>query len=368
VRPRTATELDAAVKDDAARPVSTPTNGVSPSDAIGPTPAAEGPGSLSGRLRRPETLASFAISLGILLFAVLRLDIDPGAVWRNVRRADPIPYAFAFAAYYVGFPLRAYRWRAMLSRVGVDPAHGYAVPRLPGLVEIFLLSWFANCIVPAKLGDAYRGFLLKRRSGASFSTTFGTIVTERLIDLTVMFVAMSAVGVLVFRGHLPARAAQAFLFGLALVVVAAVGLAGMWLGRHALQRRLPVRLREQYGRLHDAVFACLRRPWLFLAISAVIWLLEGVRLMLVGRALDADISFTTALFVALMGSLLTTLPITPAGLGLVEGATVAVLVAVLEMQQDVAASIAILDRVIGYWSIIVIGAVLYVFHARRDLG
>ena len=371
------TELETTLTGAApTRPSTTSGNGAAPKDGIEPAPGRgsdgdappEGPGSLSKRLRRPETLASFAISLGILVFAVLRLDIDPGAVWGNVRQADPLPYAFAFVAFYVGFPLRAYRWRAMLGRVGVDRGHGHAVPGIRGLVEIFLLSWFANCVVPAKLGDAYRAFLLKRRSGASFSTTFGTIVSERLIDLSVMFVAMSAVGIVVFRGHIPARAAQAFLFGLVLVAVAVGGLATMWLGRHALQRRLPERVREQYGRLHDAVFACLRRPFLFLSISVVIWLLEGIRLLLVGRALGVEISFTTALFVALMGSLLTTLPITPAGLGLVEGATAAVLVAILDMQQDVAASIAILDRVIGYWSIIVVGAVLYVFHARRDLG
>ena len=352
-----------SASDASIRPVQPVVDGIDPE----PVPS-EGPGSLLDRLRRPETILSFAISLGILLFAVLRLDIDAGAVWRNVRRAEPLPYALAFAAFYAGFPLRAYRWRAMLGRVGVDDAHGYPVPGTRGLVEIFLLSWFANCVVPAKLGDAYRGYLLKRRSGASFSTTFGTIVSERLIDLGVMFAAMTAVGAILFHGEIPGSAARAFLLGLALVGFAVVGLLVMWIGRHQVQRRLPARVRDQYLRLHDAVFACLRRPYGFLAVSAAIWFLEGIRFLLVASALDADVSFTTAMFVALMGSLLTTLPITPAGLGLVEGATVSVLVHILDMQKDVAASIALLDRVIGYWSIIAIGAVLYISRARRGLG
>src|SRR3712207_7067169 len=38
-----------------------------------------------------------------------------------------------------------------------------------GISEIVMLSWFANCIVPAKLGDAYRAYLLKRTAGVSFS-------------------------------------------------------------------------------------------------------------------------------------------------------------------------------------------------------
>ena len=45
-----------------------------------------------------------------------------------------------------------------------------------GLVEIIYLSWFVNCIVPAKLGDAYRSYLLKRNSNVAFSSTIGTIL------------------------------------------------------------------------------------------------------------------------------------------------------------------------------------------------
>jgi len=140
----------------------------------------------------------------------------------------------------------------------------------------------------------------------------------------------------------------------------------MWLSRHALQRRLPARVQEQYGRLHDSVFQCLRRPGSFLVISAVIWLGEGLRLLLVARSLGADISLATALFVALMGSLLTTLPFTPAGLGLVEGATIAVLVKVIGMDPSLAGSIAILDRVVGYWSLVLVGLILYLYRLRRE--
>jgi len=333
-----------------------------------PTEAEGEPGSLAGRVLRPRTLVSFGIALVILFFVVRRFDIPLSEIWRNVRGANPWLYALAFAVWYGSFFLRAARWRLMLARVGVDRAHGYAVPGTGGMVEIFLLSWFANCVVPAKLGDAYRSYLLKQESGASFSTGLGTILAERLTDLTVLFLTMSGVALIVFHGHVPTAAAQTFLLGLGLLVVAAVGLAGMWFSRHALQRRLPARVQEQYGRLSEAIFRCLRRPGLFFAISAVIWLGEGLRVLLVARALGAELGLATALLVALMGSLLTTLPITPAGLGVVETATVAVLVSVLGMDPALAASITVLDRVIGYWSVIAVGLVLYLRRARRAIA
>jgi len=325
-----------------------------------------GPGSLAGRFLRPQTLLSFVVAAVVLVFFLRRLDINPGAVWRQVRTANLWVYSLAFIVWYGSFFLRAYRWRRMLARVGIDWHHGYRVPGTRGLVEIFLLSWFANCIVPAKLGDAYRSYLLKQESRASFSTTLGTILAERLTDLAVLFLTMSAVGILVFRGHIPTEARETFLLGLGLLLLAAIGLATMWLSRHALQRRLPARVQEQYGRLHDSVFQCLRRPGSFLVISAVIWLGEGLRLLLVARSLGADISLATALFVALMGSLLTTLPFTPAGLGLVEGATIAVLVKVIGMDPSLAGSIAILDRVVGYWSLVLVGLILYLYRLRRE--
>jgi len=326
-----------------------------------------GPGSLRDRFFRPETLVSFAIAIALLIFFFRRLDINMGEVWRNARHANPWLLFLGFVSWYSAFGLRAYRWKHMLERVNIDREHGYKVPNLVGFVEIFLLAWFANCIVPAKLGDAYRSYLLKRESGASFSTTLGTILAERLTDLAVLFVTMSAVGVLVFHGQIPTEAERTFLLGLGLLVLALVGVAVMWWSRHTLQSRLPARVQEQYGRLHDAVFACLRRPGMFLAISVGIWIAEGLRLFFVARAVNADVSFSTALFVALMASLLTTLPLTPAGLGVVEGAIVAVLVSVMDMNRDLAASIAVLDRVIGYWMVIVIGLILYARRARRGL-
>ena len=320
------------------------------------------PQSLSRRFLRPETLASFVIAAVILFFAIRSLRIDPSAVLAYVRRADPWFLLAALAVWYGIFVVRALRWRGMLSRVGVNDANGYAVPSLGGIYEILVLSWFANCIVPAKLGDAYRCYLLKRDSRASFSTGLGTVLAERLSDLFVLCVMMAAAGALVFRGRLPDEAGRTFELGVVLVAVAGIGLTTMWFSRHLLQRRLPARIKEQYGRLHGGVFGSLRRPVPVVAVGAVIWLGEGLRFWLVSRSVAADLPFSVALFIALMGALLTAIPFTPAGLGVVEAGTGAVMVGVLGLDPDLSFAIIFLDRVVSYWSLIAVGLVVY---ARR---
>ena len=77
------------------------------------------------------------------------------------------------------------------------------------------------------------------------------------------------------------------------------------------------------------------------------------------------------LFVALAAALLTTLPVTPAGLGFVETSIVGILILAANfglapgVNENVATSVAILDRVISYWSLIVVGSILYVITRKR---
>ena len=324
------------------------------------------PQPLGRRILRPETLLSFAFAAAILFFTFRRLDIDPAAVWANIVRANPWWLLGAFVVWYGSVACRAWRWKWMLGNAGIDDAHGYRMPGVAGMTEIVLLAWFANCVVPAKLGDAYRCWLLKQDSGASFSAGLGSLIAERLTDLFTLCITLTAIGLLVFHGHLPSEAATTFQLGGVLIGVGAVALLVMWFTRESLQRRLPARVQDQYGRLHGAVFGSLRHPALLVAMSAALWISEGLRFWLVSQALDARMAFTAALFVALMGSLLTALPVTPAGLGVVEAGTSAVMIGVLGMNPDVAVAVILLDRVVAYWSVIAVGIALYLHRFGRE--
>ena len=63
---------------------------------------------------------------------------------------------------------------------------------------------------------------------------------------------------------------------------------------------------------------------------------------------------------ALIASLLTAVPFTPAGLGLVEGGIVFVLHNIYNVPQTEALAIAVVDRAISVLSIIIVGSIAYV--------
>jgi glycosyltransferase 2 family protein len=324
------------------------------------------PDGIGRRLLKPQTLVSFGLAIGIVAFLVTRLDISLSAVWGNVKNANPYLFLLGVSLFYGTFALRAFRWRWMLSQAGIDREHGYDVPKIPQLMEIMLLSWFVNCIMPAKLGDAYRCYLLKRQAHAPFSTTLGTILAERLTDLIVLFMTMSIAGAIAFRGDLPPKVVQTMWIGIVLIAIGLVALGVLAKGRDKILRFIPHRFHAQFDMLQASIFACLRRPLLPIAISVVIWLTDGIRLYAVAASLGAGLSFPLALFVALMSALLTTLPITPAGLGVVEGAIVAVL-ALVEIDENMGLSVAFMDRLIGYWSIVAVGIILYVRRLKADV-
>ena len=75
------------------------------------------------------------------------------------------------------------------------------------------------------------------------------------------------------------------------------------------------------------------------------------------------------MFVALIGSLLTAVPLSPAGLGIVEAGVVGVLTVVYGVPLPEATAIALLDRVISVFSIIVFGSIAYVVSPKpRGMG
>ncbi len=326
----------------------------------------EPPEALGKRFLQPRTFVSFGLAAFIVFFIVRGLDIDMDNVWQQMRNANLPLLLLAFLTYYFAILIRAFRWRRMLVQVGIDRRHGYQLPGIPGTFQILILSLFANCVVPARLGDAYRSFLLKERSGASFGLGLGTILAERLIDVVVMVGVVITAGVIVFGADVPGRAEQAFLLGVAVVIVGVVGALGLWFFRERIERAIPQRFTGHFQRLNKGIFDILRKPLPFAGLGVVIWLLDGLRVYLVAESLGASLTIPEAVVVSMLSALVTIVPFTPAGLGVVEGFMVWLLPQ-FGVPQDTAVAIALIDRSITYLSLLAIGLPLYIFNLRRDV-
>ena len=322
--------------------------------------------SLGRRLRQPRTIISLALPL-VLLYLFARslpgfhLDEVPG----TILRANWLYLAAAFGIFYLGFPLRGLRWTILIRQTGFPLG-------VRDATEIIFLSWLVNCLVPAKLGDIYRAYLLKINSTVSLSRTFGTVFIERILDLFAIVVLGLAAGFVSFRSGLPAEIQLVFAAGVVVVVLLAAGLLTMRnFGRRIMARLpLPERVVEFYDRFEEGVFSSvgLRALPGLVVITGLVWATEATRLYLVVQALglsDVHLGISGAFFIALSASLLTAIPITPAGLGFVEGAVVGLLTLVYKVPSTEALAITVVDRTISVLTIIVLGAIAYAISGKR---
>jgi len=273
----------------------------------------------------------------------------------------------AFLIYYVGFPLRGWRWTKLLRGAG------YRVKVKDG-TEILFLSWLVNCVVPAKLGDLYRAYLFKLNSPVSATKTLGTVFMERMLDM----IAIAGLGIVAGYWHfhaslntLPASVQFIFAFGVAVIVLLILALVAMRnFGRRVIAfLPLPHRVVVFYDRFEEGVFSSVGArglPFLGL-LTVMIWMTEALRLYFVYRALGltgVDMGISGAMFVALIGSLLTAVPFTPAGLGLVEAGMLGVLTTIFKASKPQAVALVLIDRSISVFSIVFIGSIAYILSSK----
>jgi glycosyltransferase 2 family protein len=179
-----------------------------------------------------------------------------------------------------------------------------------------------------------------------------------------------AAGFWSFRNGLPPAIQIVFLIGVIVVLVLAVGLLTMRnFGRRILNALpTPHQVLDLYNRFEEGVFGAVPLRWLprLAILTAFIWLTEGLRLYFVIASFgfdDVSIGLSGAVFVALIGSLLTAVPLSPAGLGIADAGIVFVLTVAYGVPLPEATAIALLDRVISVFSIIVFGSIA---HALSD--
>ncbi|MEX1297194.1 MAG: lysylphosphatidylglycerol synthase transmembrane domain-containing protein [Candidatus Limnocylindrales bacterium] len=323
----------------------------------------EGAVPLAARLRDRRTQASIIVPVIVLvLFLVALPGFEFETLVDHVLSADPFWLVAAFVVYYAGFPVRGLRWSLLLRGIGANV-------RVRDSTEIIFVSWLVNSVVPAKLGEVYRAWLLKINYPVSLSSTFGTIFIERMFDIFAIVILGLGAAFWSFRTGLDETVRAIMFLGIVVMVVIAIGLFTLRNFGSRLVRRLPLpeRIRQLYVRFEEGVFSMDRRTVPMIGfLTFVIWTTEAFRLLFVTWALDFQISLgiSGAFFVALVASLLTAVPFTPAGLGIVEAGIVGLLVGVYGADPNEAAAIALVDRAISVLSVIVLGFIAYLLSPK----
>ncbi|MFB6207607.1 MAG: YbhN family protein [Haloglomus sp.] len=313
-----------------------------------------------------KTAVGFVVALAFLYLVAVGLGVED--IEQALAGADPAWVALGCCSTLLGLAAWGKAWQIVLRVVGIRvPYHR--------LVVTYFAATFANYVTPLGQagGEPFIAYVLSRDTEAGYEDSLASVVTADLLNLLPFFsFAAIGLGVLLTRPSLPrATRPLAFgLFGMAVGIPVITGAGWLWRERvrgGVLRIVVPVARRtnrisvagvaERIDDLYAAFGRVAQDPRALaeaLAFAYVGWGFFAFPLYCAGQALGVEISPLTVLFVVPASTLAGMVP-TPGGLGGVEAALVALLVAVALDSAALALAIALVYRVVSYWFALGVG-------------
>jgi uncharacterized protein (TIRG00374 family) len=313
-------------------------------------------------MRGKGRLLGIAITLVCLGLAFYR--IDPQELVTALADADYRLIGPALALWLIGYVARTVRWRTILTGA---PA-GSPIE----LFGVLMIGFATNNLLPARLGELARAYLLRRRTGLRKTFVLASIFLERIFDGLALVAILLALSALV---RLPGWGQEVEVAATALFVGVAVGVSVL-LYRHDLAARivayvarpLPSRLGTfvvgAFGAFVHGL-SSMRRPGVVAATAALslaVWTLEWGAYAFVASAFNLGLSpvqlAAACAFLVVVVNLGIMLPAAPGYVGTFQFFAVAAL-AVWGVPRERALAVAIVAHLVQYVLVTAIG--LYFF-------
>lgn len=303
----------------------------------------------------PKAWLRFGIGVFIsALFVWLAFrGLDLAEIGQRIISARPAQFGLGVAAVLVSSLLRSYRWQRCF-----ETGDGVTFGQAFGAYGLGALS---TQVVPARLGDLIRIYVLDRNSPAGGGKALGTLVVERLSD---MLAVVTLLAVLLPMFELPAwiKTGDAFAAVVAVVALAFVYVLARrgstvnepaWLKGRPL---LPALFRILVQLIHG--FSAVKSPKRGLSILLVayaIWVSQIAFYLVCAAAIDVPLSWREASLLTCVLALSTIIPAGPGYAGSFELAAVSAL-ALFSIDRSSAISYLELTRVAGLLGLLIWGA------------
>lgn len=124
--------------------------------------------------------------LAVLILALATTFLGAAEVIENIKQVSPGTMALATLVYCASWPLRGLRFQQILNGLGKHFGLGF-------LTGSIFISQSANVILPARIGDFSRMYILKKSKDLAFTTSLSSLTVERVFDIiAITFIAALA--------------------------------------------------------------------------------------------------------------------------------------------------------------------------------
>lgn len=325
------------------------------------------PAGLKGKLR----LAFILLLTALLLILFLRSS-DLREVWGLIKGTRYGWFVIGLLCNFTALLCRTERWRTILNPTD-----------RPAFYPTFLstaLGFMSSIVLPIRAGDVVRPALLSRRTAIRFSSALGTVVTEKLLDLTTIL-TLFVIFIYTSGEELsanPATARKMVLirvvgFGAMAAIAAILLLLTSLYFFHArlrpwaekLSRIVPARFRGSWMRMFDGFVRSLQIVQYrgsfarVITLTALIWMCLTAQFFFVARAMHHPLPFSAGFFVTGMTIIGLMLP-TPGGVGGFHKACQIALTGFYRFTIDASVAFALLFHIVGTAPVVITGISLFV--------
>ena len=278
-----------------------------------------------------------AVFLGLLLWRA-----HPSRIVDALAQANYAWLIPAVLVFFVELWVRAVRYEHIVKTLRPASAGG--------LFPILVIGNMANNLLPLRIGELVRAYMIGERYQLSKMASLGTGVVERLFDgLTLLALLAGTVVVLGASGYIhdiTLTAVGVFALALAVFVFCLASPDGAERLIERLARPLPVRWQRRLVRPAVSFIEglrSLRHPdaiaWVVVT-SFICWTLETIVYACVGQAFGLHINWGYFMMAVAAGNLALTAPSSPGGTGLFEFVVMQVII-LAGVEESVAAAYAL---------------------------
>ena len=228
------------------------------------------------------TLLKLIISLALVYFIFSKIDLS--AILSNLQKSNPYFLLIALGFFALSKIISAFRLNLYFHTIGV-------LLTQKSNLKLYFLGMFYNLFLPGGIGgDAYKGYLIRKRFEVSTKKVVSVLVLDRLSGLTLIFLYACFLLMLLENQNL---GSLKFLFVLAIPLSVAV----FWL------------LNKYFFGYVLSIF------WKSLGYSALIQIAQLIAVWFIMKALGIALNHIAYLVIFLISSIVSVLPITIGGIG-----------------------------------------------------
>ena len=297
------------------------------------------------------------ILFAVVVYLIMGIYADFGSLLSAIEKFNwvfiPLMLILVLIAYFVRF----LKWSLFLKSADVHL-------KLKDNLFVFF-SGMGMIITPAKVGEIWKGWLIRDINGEQLSKTVPVVITDRVTDV-IGLVILSLLGILYYKEGIYILTSLLLIFAVFFVAIRSEKISGMVI---SLLEKRAGKYSKDIKTMH-ATFLQLMHPKNIVGLSflsAFAWFFECLALYFVILGFGQSLSVLLSTFVFSFASLIGAISMIPGGLGIAE-ATISGLLQYFGLTSVDSVGVAIIIRFGTLWFGAILGFLIHFIFKKRIMG